>query len=220
MLRKRVATGIGWVLLISIPALAQVDSLSKAEELYSQAQYHASLSLLDTHARAPALLFLIGRDYYMLGEFKKATEYLGEAVIAAPKNSDYMDWLGRTYKLRAETSNPLSAVVLARRAKEKFERAVQLNPKNAEALSDLFEYYLQAPLVYLQAPLVLGGRYEKADAVAEKMSAVDPSEAVFEKTELAQKRHQFQTDRPALRNSVALALKSVGALVSRAGVAR
>lgn len=217
---RKLAVGIGWIWLISIPVLAQMDSPPKAEELYGQAQYKESLSLLDTHASVPASLFLIGRDYYMLGEFKKATQYLGKAVIAAPKNSEYIDWLGRAYGMRAEASNPLSAVVLARKAKEKFKRAVQLNPKNVDALSDLFEYYLQVPLVYLQAPLVLGRRYEKAEAVAEKMSAIDPPKAFFEEAELAQKRRQLQTDGPTPRNSVALAPKSVGALVSAAGDAR
>lgn len=215
MVNKVLAALIGCVLLTSIPALAEEghirlkSNLREAEELYSRAQYHASLSLLDAHAEDSAPLFLIGRDYYMLSEFKKATENLKKAVIAAPKNSEYTDWLGRAYGKRAEISNPLSAAVLAKKAKEKFERAVQLNPKNAEALSDLFDYYLQAPVL-------LGGGYQKAEAVAEKMSAVDPCQAFFEQSELAQKQHGFETAEQPPRKSVSTWLMDRRTLVQGA----
>ena len=38
-----------------------------------------------------------------------------------------------------------TATGLASKARQNFERAVQLDPQNREALSDLFEYYLEAP---------------------------------------------------------------------------
>ena len=178
MIRQGLAAVIGFVFLVSIPGFAAENArrsrsdLREAEELYERGHYAASLSLLDRHATGPASLFLIARDYYMLSEFKKATGYLKQAVIAAPENSEFFDWLGRAYVRRADTSNPLSAPLLAKKAKEAFERAVQLNPKNTEALSDLFDYYLQAPAV-------LGGSYDKAGTVAEKMSAIDSSQALF-----------------------------------------
>jgi hypothetical protein len=61
---------------------------------------------------------------------------------------------------------------------------VQLNPKNTQALSDVFDYYLQAPAV-------LGGSYDKAGTVAEKMWAVDSSQALFEQWRLSQKCRDF-----------------------------
>jgi tetratricopeptide (TPR) repeat protein len=206
MLRKGFATLIGWVFLLSTPGFAaesasQLKSdLREAEELYEGGQYAASLSLLDRHATHPALLFLMGRDYYMLGELKKASGYLKRAVIAAPENSEFFDWLGRAYVRRAETSNPLSAALLAKKAKEAFERAVQFNPKNTEALSDLFEYYLHAPAA-------LGGGYDKAETVAEKMWAVDSSQAFFEQWRLSQRRHQLQTAEQASPKSVGVRVK-------------
>ena len=191
MIRQGLAALIGCVFLISIPSFAAEHArqfksdLREAEELYEHGEYAASLSLLDRHATVPAVLFLIGRDYYMLGEFKKATGYLKKAVRAAPENSAFFDWLGRAYVRRAETSNPLSAPLLAKKAKQAFERAVQLNPKNTEALSDLFDYYLQAPAV-------LGGSYDTAATVAEKMWSINSSEAMFEQWRLSQKRRDFQ----------------------------
>jgi tetratricopeptide (TPR) repeat protein len=206
MIRKGLAALIGCVFLISIPSFAAKHArqfksdLREAEELYEQGQFATSLSRLDRHAIDPALLFLTGRDYYMLGEFKKATTYLKQAVIAAPENSELFDWLGRAYVRRAETSNPLSAPVLSKKAKQAFERAVQLNPKNTEALSDLFDYYLQAPAV-------LGGGYDKAGKVAEKMWSVNSSEALFEQWKLSQKRSDFRTAEQAPRKSAGVRTK-------------
>lgn len=194
MFRKAIIALLCSMWSAAIPALAERghatfrNDLPGAEELFSRTQYKASLSRLDLHSTEPAALFLIGRDYYMLVEFKKSTSYLQKAVAAAPGNSEYADWLGRAYTKRAETSNALHAIELNLKARKAFERAVQLNSKNVEALSDLFEYYLNTPAV-------LGGGDNKAENVAEKMSSVDLSEALLERTELAGKRHEFQNPR-------------------------
>lgn len=50
-----------------------------------------------------------------------------------------------------------------------FERAVQLNPSNVEALNDLFEYYLEAPGF-------LGGGLDKASDAANRIGKLDPVE--------------------------------------------
>lgn len=187
MLRKAILALLCSIGSAAIPALAEKgqtsfrNDLPGAEELFSRTQYKASLSRLDLHSTEAAALFLIGRDYYMLADFKKATGYLKKAAAAAPGNSEYADWLGRAYTKRAETSNALHAVELNLKARKAFERAVQLNARNVEALSDLFEYYLNTPTV-------LGGGYSKAENVAEKMSSVDVSEALLERAELAGQR--------------------------------
>jgi hypothetical protein len=61
----------------------------------------------DRHASDPASLFLTGRDNYMLTDFKKATEYLRKAVIAAPQDSEFVDWLGRAYVERRDKTGML-----------------------------------------------------------------------------------------------------------------
>jgi hypothetical protein len=100
----------------------------------------------------------------------------------SPESSEYADWLGRAYRERTNDAwDPLSAILLKKRARNSFERAVQLNPQNAGALSDLFYYYLETPVP-------LGGDPEKAQNIAEKMSAVDPYEALSQQWELARKR--------------------------------
>ncbi|HZQ51945.1 MAG TPA: hypothetical protein VFB14_07100 [Bryobacteraceae bacterium] len=200
MFRKAIIALLCSVWAAAIPAFAKKShaifqsDLREAEELFNRLQYDASLSRLDLHATDPAALFLIGRDYYMLADFKKATGYLKKAVATAPGNSGYADWLGRAYTKRAETSNALHAVELNLKARKAFERAVQLNAKNVQALSDLFNYYLNTPVV-------LGGGYGKAENVAEKMSSVDASQALLERAELADKRGLQNRARKQVANS-------------------
>ena len=80
---------------------------------------------------------------------------LEKAFNAQPSNADYALWLGRAYGRRAETSGPFTAPGFASKARQYFEKAARLNPRNLEALSDLFEYYLEAPGF-------LGGGMDKA----------------------------------------------------------
>jgi tetratricopeptide (TPR) repeat protein len=201
-----------WVLISAsaafLPQLS-AQSLSAAEDLYRQTDYERSLALLDKHSSDPATLFLIGRDYFMLGDFKKATDYLQQAIAVAPGNSEYMDWLGRALGKRAETSNPLTAPHFASKARQAFERSVELDAKNREALSDLFDYYLEAPGF-------LGGGYDKAYAIAQKTATVDPPEAYFEQARLAQKRQEFSAAEQHLRQAIAVAPHKVGHMIELA----
>lgn len=198
--------GVSIALSGASPAMS---NLSKAEELYQHTDYEGSLSVLDKKSFEPAVLFLIGRDYFMLGDFKKSTEYLQRATEAAPQNAEYMDWLGRAFGRRAETSNMILAPAFAAKAREAFERSVQLNPKNSEALSDLFDYYLEAPGF-------LGGGFDKAARIADQVALIDPPEGFSEKSRLAQKRKEYPRAEEQLRQAITVAPRSVGQLIELA----
>jgi tetratricopeptide (TPR) repeat protein len=187
--------------------MVYASDLAKAEELYQHTDFEGSLALLDKHSTDAATNFLVARDYFMLGDFKKATEYLQEVTAKEPANADYRDWLGRAYGKRAETSNPFMAPGLASKARAEFEKAVELDPKNPDALSDLFDYYLEAPGF-------LGGGYDKALAIAERTTQFEPSQGYFEKAKLDQKRKEFQTAEDHLRQAVKLAPHEVGHLLA------
>ena len=70
---------------------------------------------------------------------------LERAVQLAPKDSEYHDWLGKSYGRRAEESMFLSAMSWARKTHQEFEIAVELNPSNFEAQRDLIRYEMNAP---------------------------------------------------------------------------
>jgi tetratricopeptide (TPR) repeat protein len=183
--------------------------LPKAEELYKRTQYEASLALLDQRASDPATLFLIGRNLFMTGDFKRSAEFLQKASAAQPTNSEYMDWIGRVYGKKAETGNPLTAPSNASKARQAFERAVELDPHNSDALADLFDYYLEAPGF-------LGGGYGKAMAVAEKIAVFDPPEGYFCKAKLAQKRKEYQEAEDHLKRAIAVAPREVSHVIELA----
>jgi tetratricopeptide (TPR) repeat protein len=189
--------------------IARPADLSKAEDLYKHTDFEASLALLDKHSSDAATNFLVARDYYMLGEFKKASEFLQQASAEQPQNAEYMDWLGRAFGKRAETSNPLIAPSLASKAREAFEKAVELDSKNADALSDLFDYYLEAPGF-------LGGGYDKAQIIAERTASLDPAQGYFEKAKLDQKRKEFQNAETHFREAIRFAPHQVGHLIALA----
>ena len=189
----------GFIICAALSALAlRAADISRAEELFKGTDYEASLKLLDKKASDGPSNFLLGRNYFMLGDLKKSAEAFQKATAADPKNSEYMDWLGRAYGRRAETANPFLAPGLASKARQAFESAVQLNGKNKDALSDLFDYYLEAPGF-------LGGGHDKAAEVAGKMAVVDPPEAYFAKARLAEKRKEFGAAEQSLRKAIAIA---------------
>jgi tetratricopeptide (TPR) repeat protein len=200
---------IGVVALLLVAGAAYAGNLTQAENLYKRTDFEGSLKLLDKQSSDAAETFLIGRNYFMQGDFKKATEYIQKATSLAPANSEYMDWLGRTYGKRAETSNVLAAPGYASKARQAFEKAVELDPKNNDALSDLFDYYLEAPGF-------LGGGYDKAVAVTNKLAAIDPAEAYFERAKLAQKKKEYQNAEAHMRQAIAAAPHEVGHLIALA----
>jgi tetratricopeptide (TPR) repeat protein len=188
---------------------AVAQTLKEAEAQFNHANYESALALIDHDADDPASNFLRGRAHYMTGNFKKASDALERAVTENPKSSEYFDWLGRAYGKRAEMSNPLMAPGLASKARQAFEKAVQLDGKNRDALDDLFDYYLEAPGF-------LGGGFDKASDVAERISAIDPGEGYYDRFKLDQKRKAFGSAEQHLRQAVALAPHSVGHIVALA----
>jgi tetratricopeptide (TPR) repeat protein len=201
--------GLVGLLLAATCAFAQ-DSFQRAEELYNKTDYQESLALLrDSPLRKAAAYNLIGRDYFMLGEYKKATDAFQKALALEPSNSAYAHWLGRAFGRRAEISNPFLAPMHASKARQYFEQAVALDPTNEEALNDLFDYYLQAPGF-------LGGGYDKAEQVAKRIGERNEAEGHFAQAQLADKRRQYDSAEDQLRRAMELAPRQVGRVLDLA----
>jgi cytochrome c-type biogenesis protein CcmH/NrfG len=195
---------------LAFVAWASAADLEQALKLYRLTEYEQSLAILHVIPEKSAAVYeLLGRNYYMMGEFKKATDSLERAESADPQNSQYALWLGRAYGRRAETSNPFSAVGHASKARQYFEKAVQLDPNSIEALNDLLEYYMEAPGF-------LGGGWEKAKATAARIAQVDPAEGHYAQAELAEKRKEMARAEEQLRHAIELAPHQVGRFIDLA----
>ncbi len=185
-------------------------ALDQAAQLYHRTDYEASLKLLQALPEKDAAIFdLIGKNQFMLGEFKKASESFEKAVAADPANSEYEHWLGKAYGKRAETASPFTAPGLASKTRQHFEKAVALNPKNLEAVNDLFEYYLEAPGF-------LGGGLDKATQIAERIAQLDPVEGLWAQARIAERRKDFRTAEDRLRRAMEAAPTQVGRVVDLA----
>ncbi len=201
------------LLLLSVGALLAAETpspLERARQLYNRTDYEEALRILEQVRNKDANVYLLmGQCQYMQGDAKKASETLHKAVDAAPANSDAWLWLGRAYGRRAETSSFITAPAYATKARDYFEKAVQLNPNNTEAIGDLFEYYLEAPGL-------LGGGLDKAASMAERMKQYDPAEYHWAQSRLAEKRKEYKTAEDQLRRAVELAPRQVGRLIDLA----
>jgi cytochrome c-type biogenesis protein CcmH/NrfG len=201
---------IGIIAVAGVVALGASTPLDQARDLFHRTEYEAALKLLlPLEKKGGPEWELVGRSYFMQGEFKHASEAFQKAVAAEPGRSEYHLWLGRAYGRRAETANPFSAPGLASKARQCFERAVELDPRNVEAMNDLFEYYVQAPGF-------LGGGLDKAAALAARIRELDPAEYHFAQAQLAEKRKEWGAAEQQLRRAVDLAPQQVGRVLDLA----
>lgn len=201
---------IGIMALAGVFAFAEMTPVEQARALYHRTDYAAALKLLlPLEIKDGPTWELVGRNYFMMGDFKRASEAFQRAVAADPARSGYHLWLGRAFGRRAETSSPFTAPGLASKARQSFEKAVELNPRNTEAMNDLFEYYLQAPGF-------LGGGLDKAAALAARIRGLDPAEFHFAQAQLAEKRKEWGTAEQQLRRAVDLAPRQAGRLLDLA----
>jgi tetratricopeptide (TPR) repeat protein len=147
------------------------------------AALHGEISASPDDALAHNLLC---RAYFSLGEWDSGISECEKAVSLAPDNSQFHLWLGRIYGEKADQSRFIVAAGLARKVRSQFETAVQLNPKNVDARSDLAEFYLEAPAI-------VGGGRDKAEQQADSLAAIDPASADWVKARIAEKQGDFTT---------------------------
>lgn len=126
------------------------------------------------------------RVLFTLEQWDMAQPECERAVALDWQNSMNHLWLGRTLGERADRASFVTAYNLAKRARAEFEQAVQLNPKNAEALADLGEFYDSAPGV-------VGGGTAKAQGVAAQLDRIDPARAHELRAAIAQEYHDYAT---------------------------
>lgn len=110
------------------------------------------------------------RIYLAQSQWQNAIPSCQRAVQLEPGNSEYHRWLGHAYGEKASRAKLLAAYQTAKLVHAEFESAVALDGQNRAALSDLGEYYIEAPKM-------LGGGIGKAEGVAQRLAALDPVRA-------------------------------------------
>jgi tetratricopeptide (TPR) repeat protein len=195
---------------ISLTASASSDVVMRASALYQHTEYENSLRILaqDNAPDSPTYL-LTGKNYFMLGDYKKAVDSFEQALHENPRSSDAELWLGRAWGRRAENGGGPMAMIYASRTRQCFEKAIALDSNNREAKNDLFDFYLNAPGF-------LGGGMDKAEAAARGIATERPAEYQFEEAQIAEKKSDFAGTEAHLRRAIELAPGEAGRIVDLA----
>jgi tetratricopeptide (TPR) repeat protein len=127
---------------------------------------------------------LLCRVYYQEERWDDAIRACESAVRLSTSDSRYHLWLGRAYGQKASSLHSIQALGLAKRVRDEFERAVQLDGADVEALSDLGEFYTAAPAI-------VGGGKQKAEGIVRSMQSFDPVQAHQLKARLAEKDKDY-----------------------------
>ncbi len=153
------------VLLFAFATASLADP--EASQLLSTGHVSEAVTALSSHDDAQSLN-LMSRAYFAMERWDEAVKYGERAVNLEPQSATYHLWLGREYGRKAGASNPLSAAGLAKKAKNEFERAVQLDPADVPARVNLAQYYTEAPGF-------MGGGLDKATAQAVAVQSLNPA---------------------------------------------
>jgi tetratricopeptide (TPR) repeat protein len=138
---------------------------------------------------------LLCRAYFTLEEWDRGIAACERARNLDPENSLYQLWLGRIYGEKADRAGLWSAAGLAKKTRMAFERAVELDPRNWEARTDLAEFYLEAPGI-------VGGGKEKARAQADAIMPLNPGMAHWVAARIAEKNKDASTAEREYRAAV------------------
>jgi tetratricopeptide (TPR) repeat protein len=177
--------------------------------LYNKTEYSAAIAMLNQATPDSRNLELLGQCYFMLGDFKKSTEALERSALLDPADSMIQTWLGRAWGRRAETSFALTAIGYATKTRQAFEKALQMDPGNTEALGDLFDFYMDAPGM-------IGGGIEKAAGLLPHFSKYDPVGGYLAQAHIDEKKKQLGSAEAGFRRAIEADPNNAGLLIALA----
>ena len=148
-----------------------------------------------------------------VGQWDRAASDCEEAVKRDGQSSDNHMWLARALGEKASRASFLSAYSLGKRVRVEFETAAKLNPGNGAALADLGQFYYEAPGV-------VGGGTDKAEAVAAQLDKFDPVRAHELRAAIAEARKDYGTAEREFKEAIAKSPHSAFQWISLAGFYR
>ena len=162
----------GLSLSVAVSASAQTMAAARADAQAGRAdaaiaKLHTVLVAEPKSAAAHALLCAVEMSIEMRDAAVTECEL---AATLSPDSSDDALALARAYGDKAGHSGVLTGMRMVGKVRGSFERAVKLDPKSVEAISDLGEFYTDAPSI-------VGGGLDKARALLPLLQALSPARA-------------------------------------------
>ena len=155
---------------VTFAAAAETGALSEANAALQNGEADRALALLGSAPESAQAHNLRCRVLYTLEKWDAAVDECEQAVKLDGQSSMHHLWLARALGEKADRAVFTKAFSLAKRVGEEFNKAVELDPRNAEALADLGEFDYSAPGI-------VGGGMDKAATVADQLDKVDPVRA-------------------------------------------
>lgn len=178
---------------LALPPLTQVNEALQAGEADKALALLRSLPASD--AKMAEAHNLECRVRLTLEQWNAAASECEQAVQLDSQNSVYRMWLGRALGEIADRATYLKAYSLAKRVREEFEESVRLNPRNADALEVLGDFYYQAPVI-------VGGGLDKAQEIAARLDKVDSARAHVLLGKIAEERKDYGTAEREFRQAI------------------
>ena len=116
-----------------------------------------------------------GLRYYAAEDYETAQRSFERALREDPLSSELNLWVGLAAGRRLQTMSGfrrLGAVRLVGRVKRQFEKAVELDGSNIDAVDALMGFLMQAPGI-------MGGSKSEARRVAERIQVINPAHGAY-----------------------------------------
>ena len=173
-------------------------ALSAGLALLQRGHYLEARAALEEAARAqpqsvPALLDL-AELRLTEGEPDRAEETAKKAVTLGPRDSRAHFMLGRVLAEQIDSVSVFSKLSYARRMKEEFDQAAELDPDSADAREALCEYSLRAPGF-------VGGSVDRARSLGAELVQIDRVRGLLAQARIAQ--HEDQDPAPFFEKALA-----------------
>lgn len=194
-----------WCLFVALASPACADSIEPTlvpvNSALQAGQADKALALISAlpqqgqnNAQA---LNLACRVHYTLGQWDAAVRNCEQAVHLEPNSARNHLWLGRALGEKANKASFFSAFSLGKRVVQEFQHATQLDPGDAEALSDLGSFYVEAPSV-------VGGGMEKAQSVVVQLDRIEPARAYELRAQIDARNKDFSAEESDLKKAISV----------------
>lgn len=147
--------------------------VTAAQHDFQAGRFAQAATLLDQAAKSnpndAVARYWLGRCYYEMKDYQKASQEMAGATKLDGQNSDYHFWLGRIYGRMADQHRSLW---LGIKTREEFETAVRLDPKSIAARRALLDFYAGAPWI-------VGGSKAKARQQVAAIAALNSAQGAL-----------------------------------------
>jgi tetratricopeptide (TPR) repeat protein len=155
---------------IVVQSQAQSVNFTSVKELIEAKKFDDARKSLqgisNTHPDYVQVEYYLGKTAMGENKYEEASEHFLITTEKNPQNADYFYWLGRAYGQLALNAGMIKRGITIPKAREAFETAHTLAPKNQEVMAALIQ-------LYLAVPEFLGGGSDKAFGMAKKLQIVN-----------------------------------------------